>query len=316
VANRLKNNIVYAFVRALYWFINIIPRRTARFFGETIGALAAVLAVKERRKAMTNLDRAFGNEMSYRRKKEISRQCFITFGRAMMDSLRVQKHYHKEIYPDVEVIGRENLEKMYERGNGIVAFTGHIGNFEMLAAWVAQVGYQTAAIGRELYDKRLDAMLVNNRTAMGIVNVRTDDSPLSIIKLLKRGYAIGFLIDTDSFRVAGELTPFFGRPAKTPIGPTQLGLASGAAFMPTFCLSFPGGKYKLIFGEEMEIESRERSRENVYRITSRMTEIIEKLIRQYPEQWIWMHNRWHTRPEEDDREFLSSMGIDVNRETI
>jgi len=309
VAKRLKNNLVYFGTVVLFRVINVLPRFITLLIGETIGFLAYLVISKERQKTLTNLNRAYGGQLSYRRKKEIARKCFINFGRSGIEVMRIRKYYHTQIKPDIEVIGEENIRRMYEKGKGIVAFTAHFGNFELLAAWTAQAGYKSAAIGRELYDKRLDRLLVKNRTAMGIANIRTDDSPRAILRYLRDGYAIGFLIDTDSYRVAGELTPFFGRPAKTPIGPTQLGLISGAAFMPAFCVSLPGGKYKLIFGEEYIPESRDRSRENVYRVTCRMTEIIEDMIRQYPEQWIWMHNRWHTRPESDDRNFLQSMGM-------
>jgi len=307
VTKRLKNNLVYFGAAAAYNFVNIIPRKCALLLGETLGFLAYLLAKGERHKALTNLDRAFGNDVSFRRKKEIARKNFITIGRSLIEAMRLRKHFHRRMYSDIEVVGLDNFRKAYERGKGIVVITGHIGNFELMAAWVAQAGYKSAVIGRALYDKRLDNMLVANRAAMGLVNIRTDDSPRTILRLLRDGYVIGFLIDTDSFRVAGELTPFFDRLAKTPTGPTELGLLSGAAFVPVFCISHPGGRYTIVFGEELVPESRERSRENVYRITCRMTEIIENIIRKYPEQWIWMHNRWHTRPEPDDEEFLHTM---------
>lgn len=311
MANRFKNNLIYWGARGLLRAINILPRKLALFLGETLGSLAYLIVRKERHRSITNLDRAFGKEFSYRRKKEIARGCFITFGRSIMEAMRMRKHYHRQIKQNIEVIGEENLRRAYDRGNGVVTITGHIGNFELLAAWSAQAGYKSAALGRELYDKRLDKMLIANRTDLGLVNVRSDDSPRTILRTLKDGYILGILIDTDSFRVAGELTPFFGRPAKTPIGPTQLGLMAGAAFVPVFCLSFPGGKYKLIVGEELVPDSRERTRENVYRITCQMTNVIEDIVRQYPDQWIWMHDRWHTKPEEDDIKFLASMGIKV-----
>lgn len=307
VANKLKNNIVFFSARFLFGLINILPRFLTLFLGEFLGTVAYYLIKKERHKTLHNLDLAYGDSLSYRRKKEIARSCFQTFGRAALEDMRMLRYYQTQMRPNLEILGEENLKKVHQKGKGIVAFTGHIGNFELIAAWVAQSGYKVAVIGRELYDKRLDEMLMTNRTEMDIVNVRTDDSPRDILRLLKENYAIGFLIDTDSFRVAGELTPFFGRLAKTPIGPTQLGLISGAAFLPIFCVSHPGGKYQIIIGEELDIESRERSRENIYKITCRMTEEIEKFIHLHPEQWIWMHNRWHTRPEADDVEFLKSV---------
>jgi KDO2-lipid IV(A) lauroyltransferase len=307
VGKRIKNNIVYRGAVILFALINIIPRKCALFIGETLGLIAYLLIRKERHNAYTNLNRAYGDDITYRRKKEIARRCFITFGRSAVEAMRLRKHFHRQIRRDVEVIGLEKFQAAYDRGKGVIAFTGHVGNFELLAAWVAQSGFKSAVIGRELYDKRLDKMLVANRTELGLVNVQTDDSPRKILRLLRDAYAIGFLIDTDSFRVAGELTPFYGRLAKTPTGPTELGLLSGAAFVPIFCLSFPRGKYKLIFGDELIPESRKRTRENVYRITCQMTNVIENLIREYPEQWIWMHNRWHTRPESADTEFLESV---------
>jgi len=309
VGNRLKNDVVFLGAKTLFRIINLVPRRLTLFVGETLGLLAYLLIGKERHKTLTNLYRAYGDNLSYRRKKEIARRCFVTFGRATLETMRMNRHYRNEIEPDIEVIGDEHLRRAYDKGRGVVAFTGHFGNFELLAAWTAQSGYKAAAIGRELYDKRLDRLLVGNRTAMGLLNIRTDDSPRKILKTLKDGYIIGFLIDTDSFRVAGEMTPFFNRPAKTPIGPTQLGLMSRAAFVPAFCLSFPGGKYRIVFGEELVPDSYERNRENVYCLTRKMTAIIEDQIRQQPEQWIWMHNRWHTKPEPEDREILTSMGL-------
>jgi KDO2-lipid IV(A) lauroyltransferase len=312
MAKQLKNNIVYSYAVIFFRLVNILPRRLALFIGEALGFLAYFAIKKDRHKTLTNLDRAYGNDLTYRRKKEIARRCFSTFGRSVMEVMRFQKQYHKQIRSNIEVIGEENFREAYDRGRGVVVFTGHVGNFELLAAFCAQSKYKTAVIGRELYDKRLDEILISNRTGMGIVNVRTDDSPRSILRLLGDGYAIGFLIDTDSFRVAGELTPFFGRPARTPIGPTQLGLIARAAFMPMFCISLPGGKYRLIIGEELVPESYDRNRENVYRVTCRMTKVIENFIRTYPEQWIWMHNRWHTRPEADDTEFLNSIGCTID----
>ncbi len=294
ITKKIRHDIVFYLARLLFFVVNLLPRSFTLMIGESLGMAAYLFIKKERHKALTNLNRAYGDSLSYRRKKEIARDSFVTLGRCALEAMRLPKYYHHQIYPDIEIVGEQNLINALERKNGVVVFTGHIGNFELLAAFVAQSGYKTAVIGRELYQKRLDQLLIQNRSAMGLVNVRTDDSPRTILKLLKDNYTIGFLIDTDSFRVAGELTPFFGRPAKTPIGPTQLGLLTKSAFLPVFCLSFPGGKYKIIIGEELMPDSHDRSPENVFKITCQMTETIEDMIRQYPEQWIWLHNRWHT----------------------
>jgi len=311
IFKRCKNNLVYFGTALLFKFVNLLPRRLVLFMGTWLGKVAYFCLGKDRRRALTHLELALGKEYSSSQRKRIARDSFITFGRAVPEMMRLKKHYRAQIRPHVEFIDYDNFKRIYDRGKGIVAFTGHIGNFELLAATVAQLGFKTAVVGRELYDKRLDKMLVANRTALGIVNVRTDDSPRTILRLLKEGYVIGFLIDTDSFRVTGEYIPFFGQLARTPIGPTQLGLMAKAAFVPAFCFSRHGGRYRVVFGDELVPESYERSRENVYRLTWQMTEIIENTVRAHPEQWIWMHRRWHNRPEEDDRRFLASMKIEL-----
>lgn len=307
----MKNRIVYSAARALFTLFNRLPRRAALFLGEVLGATASLAISRTKHKAVINLNRAFGENISHREKLRIAHHCFVNSGRSIADVMRFQRSYRDQIRPDIEVVGEEHFRRAYDRGKGVVAFTGHIGNFELIAAYSAQSGYKSAVIGRKLYDKQLDNLLVSNRESMGIKNIYTDSPPQTIMRYLRDGYALGILIDIDSFRVGGELTPFFGRPAKTPTGPTQLGLITGAAFVPIFCLAFPEGKYKIIMGPELEIKSRDRSRENVYRITCQMTEIIENIIRDYPDQWIWMHNRWHTRPEADDYEFLQSIGIRI-----
>lgn len=307
----MKNNVIYFAALALFWFFNALPRGAALYLGKSLGSLASIICLRSRFKAILNLDRAFGDTLSLSSKKQIAQRCFTNAGRSIADVMRFQKSYRSQIQPNIEIIGEKHLRQAYDRGKGVVAFTGHIGNFELIAVYSAQSGYKTAVIGRELYDKRLDQVLVANRRTMGIENIYSNSSPQIIMRYLREGYALGILIDIDSFRVTGELTPFFGRPAKTPTGPTQLGLITGAAFLPIFCISQPENKYKIIIGPELEIESRERSRENVYRITCQMTQVIENIIREYNDQWIWMHNRWHTRPEDNDIEFLQSVGMKI-----
>ncbi len=310
MAKKFKNTIIYYGARVLMAVVNFLPRRLCLFVGNILGWMAFQLMGKVRFKALNNLERAWGNKLTFREKSGIARRCFINYGRSALDIMRIQHHYD-QIKPNIEVEGLHHFVNAYERGRGIIGFTGHIGNFELLAAYVAREGYKTAVIGRELYDKRLDRLLVQNREAMGMVNVYSSSSPKKILDLLRRGFVFGILIDTDSFRVAGEMMPFFGRPAKTPIAPTQLGLAAKAAFVPSYCLCLPDGRYKIVFEEELVPDSYDRSRENVYRFTCRMNTVLEKIIRRYPDQWIWMHNRWHNRPDNQGKEFLRSMGYGV-----
>jgi KDO2-lipid IV(A) lauroyltransferase len=308
MSSKLKNTLIWWCSALLYRIIVALPRSLCLAAGERLGKLLASIMPSERRRAEKNVRAALGDSFSPDECDQIARECFVTFGRSGFDAIRMRTGYAREIRPNITVRGEEHFRAAYERGRGIIAFTGHIGNFELLAAYCAQAGYKTAVIARKLWDHRIDRLVVNNRRTMNIVNIPSSASPKVFLEHLHDGYAIGCVIDSLSFRVAGEMVPFFHKRARVPIGPTKVGLAAGAAFVPLFCLSFPGGRYEIIFGPEIIPDSYERNRKNVYRLTCRLTKVIEQMIRDYPEQWMWMHNRWKSGFLPGEEEFLASIG--------
>ena len=214
-----------------------------------------------------------------------------------IDVIRIPRQYKSQLRPLIDVEGIEHFDKVYNRGKGVISVTGHIGNFELLAAFSAGEGYKSAAIGRELYDKRLNKLLLANRESIGLINVDTNDSPRKLVKLIKEGYVIGVLIDTDSFRVRSEMIPAFGKLSNTPVGQSIIGLKTGAGFVPTACVR-NGKRYKVIIKPEVIINRTNDFDADVYNITKKCTEVLEEIVTEYKDQWIWMHNRWHTKPED------------------
>jgi len=274
--------------------------------GGFFGRAASMILKKDKQRANENLKKVYGDELAQSDRDEIIREMFTNFGKNIADVLRFKRYYHKQISKLIEVEGIEHFDEVYNRGKGMIAVTGHIGNFELLAAYFANAGYKVAVIGRELYDKRLDKLLVDNRESMGEVNVDTKDSPKKIVKLLREGYALGVLIDIDSMRVRGEYIPAFGHSAYTPVGQSILGLKTGAGFVPSACVR-EGNRYKIIVKPEITIERTDDFERDVYNITKKCAEAIEEIIHSYKEQWIWLHRRWGTKPKEGERETKSYM---------
>ncbi len=274
-----------------------MPRSAAVALGGALGRLAAGTSKKDRRIAVRNLELAFGEKMSAKDRETTFRNIFVNFGKSAVDVLRFQKHFREEIMPLVDIEGRDNFDRVYNRGRGIIAITGHLGNFELIPVFMGRLGYKVSAIGRELYDKRLDRLLVNNREKMGVVNVDTKESPRHLLRLLHQGYALGVLIDTDSMRVRSMFIPAFGRPSNTPIGQSILGLKTGAGFIPLACVR-DGKRYKLIIKPEVTIEKSGNFEKDVYNITKKCTRALEEIIREYRDQWIWFHDRWCTKSKE------------------
>jgi KDO2-lipid IV(A) lauroyltransferase len=218
-------------------------------------------------------------------------------GKNLVDFIRLPDRYESELRPLIEVEGLEHFDQAYRRGKGVITVTGHIGNFEMLAAYFSALEYRTAAIFREMYDDHLNNILIKRREKAGLTTISTTDSPRVILKWLKDGGVLGVLMDNDSHRVRSVLVPFMGRLANTPIGHIMVGLKTGAAFVPLACLRTPDDRYKIIVRPEIVPIRTEDLEADVLEMTRRCNQELEKIINDHPTQWIWFHNRWHTRPE-------------------
>jgi len=293
---KIRNNFVYYFVVFIVGFFNVVPRKAAIFMGAIFGYTAYLLFKKDRLKAGRHLELVYGKKLALSERRIIVKRLFINFGKNIAEVVRFRKYYFSQIQPLIDIEGRKHFDEVYNRGKGIIAVTGHIGNFELLAAYFANQGYNAAVIGRKMYDKRLDKFLVDNRESLNVVNIDTQDSPRRVLKALKDGYALGVLIDTDSMRVRSEFIPAFGRLSYTPVGQTILGMKTGAGFVPMACVR-NGKRYKIIVRPEIKIERTDDFDHDVYNITKKCTEALEEIIDRYKDQWIWIHNRWLTKPE-------------------
>jgi len=290
-----KRTAVYLLIKLVAWLVNVVPRRLAIFVGGWLGLTAWRLSRRDRHRTVRHLSLVYGDQLTHREKLTIGRSFFVNSGRNVVDVLRFKQHFASEIKPLVDVDGMEHFVAAWKRGQGVIGVTGHIGNFEVLAAFIQSEGYDSAVIGRELYDPRLDRLLIENRQAVGLTNIATTDSPKRVIGWLRQGNALGVLIDTDSHRVRGEFIPAFGRWSYTPVGQSILGLKTGAAFVPIACLRTPDNRYQLVIKPAVEIEPSGDFDADVYNVTLKCTRVLEEIIRANPDQWPWQHNRWRTR---------------------
>ncbi|MCK4607130.1 MAG: lysophospholipid acyltransferase family protein [candidate division Zixibacteria bacterium] len=291
---RLKHGVAFRVIRFLLVFVNQVPRRLALFAGAVLGLAAWWLLPRERYRMFRHLGVAYGDGLSSGQKQNIGRQFFINSGKNLTDTIRCRKHFPDEIKPLVSVEGFEHFDAAYRRGNGVVGVTGHLGNFELGAIFVAALGYKMAVIGREMLDPKLDELLVGNRETLGLTNLSTTDSVRKSLKWLKAGGVIGVIIDTDSIRVRSIFVPAFGRLALTPVGQTLIGLRAGAAFVPMACLRTADDRYRLIVRPEVKAESSGDIDADAYDMTAACTRQLESIISENPDQWIWLKNRWLT----------------------
>ena len=214
--------------------------------------------------------------------------------------------YKEEIYKQIRSIGeneeglnklRRELEGELKKGRGVILLTAHFGNWEMLALTTRVKGYPGSAIGRRLYFHKYDQYLNSLRKIHDVNVIYRDQSPRSILKVLRAGKIIGMLADQDVDSVEGVFVDFFGRPAYTPIGPAALAMASGASIVPAFMVRIESDKHVMMIDKPVEITDTGNKEADLLTNTKRWSDIVESYIRRYPDQWVWMHRRWKTRPK-------------------
>lgn len=313
MTKRLRHSTVLFVVQSFMALFDRLPRRAALFAGAALGLALFYVQRRDEFRAERHLHAAFPGRYTNRQARATILRTFINAGISACDTVRLRRHYQSELAELINVEGLENFEEMYNRGAGVIAATGHIGNFELLAAFFGRNEYKTAAIGRKLYQSALDDIIVQNRLANNVLNIPTTQIR-KMLRSLQDGFAIGVLIDNDSTRVAGECVESYGRLAKTPIGPILLGMRAGSAFMPLCCLR-EGGRYRLKFFPEERPRNFGSSpaarRRSAIELSWRIRKILDAEVARRPEQWLWTHNRWRSQPEKTSE---TPYGVQLFRE--
>ncbi|HEY5599227.1 MAG TPA: lysophospholipid acyltransferase family protein, partial [Candidatus Manganitrophaceae bacterium] len=192
--------------------------------------------------------------------------------------------------------GSEYLEAAAAEGKGMILITGHIGNWELMAAALSVRGYPLHVIAAPLYDPRIDEWIVRFRERFKIETI-SRGSPASskkILGVLRKKEALGLLIDQDT-RVDGVFVDFFNKKAYTPAGAAQLALRSEAATMMCFITRLPDDRHRITIEKPFLLTRTSDHEEDVKVNTARFTARIEEHIKHYPDQWVWMHRRWKTK---------------------
>ena len=274
----------------LLFAVVLLPYRVSLLLGRMIGWVVCHIAVKYRREAEDNLRSAFPG-MKAAEIKRLRDDCFMNIGMNLIEfglfSFRPQDFWMRRI----RISGEENLRENLAAGRGVIILSGHIGNWELLGAYLSMIGYPINVVARRIYDRRLDALLVWIR---GKSRVRTiyrsgRDNMKKMIRSVKKGEALGILVDQDT-RVGGVFVDFFGKPAYTPTAVSQFARIRNSVVVPGFIVREKNLGHRVILMDPVECVGDEREQ------TQKHTEIIENIIREYPSQWVWMHKRWKKQP--------------------
>ncbi len=286
---------------ALAWFITktigALPRPLARVAGIWLAWKIYLLHVRLRRVGMRNLALAFP-EMSHRRRAKILRGEFTSMGRQLAEVCLFPKYTRENVSKVVVYDGFENFERTVARGKGVLFLTGHLGGWELSAFAHSLHGHPLHVVMRPLDNVYLDRLTRRYRTLHGNSMIEKDDSARALLTAMKNGETVGILMDTNMTPPQGVFVDFFGIPACTASGLARIALRTDAAVVPGFTIWDPVlRKYRLRFDPPVELVRTGDDDADAVTNTQRFTKIIEDYVRKYPEQWLWVHRRWKTRPE-------------------
>jgi len=281
----------------LIFAFNFLPQRGAIFLSQILGRLAYFILAEDRKTTLKNLQSALGDIYSETQIRKIALEVFENIAKNFAEVARFKNLSWEKLKTRVKIEGEEYWNQAFQKGKGVIAVTGHMGNFELLTAYFSLNGYKVTVLSREVYDSRLDELLKKNRKLVGVETLSASEDTRKIIRVLKRGETLGITPDQDSKKYRGVFVDFFGRKANTPMGPALLHLRYGSPIVPIALLRNGKDKYRIIIRRPIYFEPKKIDDENLTKVTQRYTKDLEQIIRENPSQWVWMHKRWKTQPE-------------------
>jgi KDO2-lipid IV(A) lauroyltransferase len=292
----MRENIEYWLVLAVARTLGAMPRGLAR-------ALAGCLAFavywsfgRLRRVGWRNLELA-QPELSKAEKTRILRGVYRHLGWQLVEFCRMARYTPENTRDRIRAEGLELYLAAQARGNGVLIVTGHLGAWELSSFYHSLMGHPMSMVIRPLDNRRLDAFVNATRCLHGNRVISKDDFGRGLMTAMRAGQTVGILMDTNMTPPQGSFVKFFGVEACTATGLAHIARKTGAAVLQGFMLwESAEGKYVLHFGPEIEIPHTSDAAADILVGTQLCTSAIESWIRRYPDQWLWIHRRWKTRP--------------------
>jgi len=295
----VKEFAEYSLAVTLIKTFGILPRPVARLAAGILAWLGFHLARRQRYAGLHNLGLAFP-EMTEADRERILRGCFQNLGRLLVEVTHFPQLNKANIAQFVVHDGLDNYLEGLKRGRGVIFMTAHFGAWELSSFAHAVYGFPLKFIVRPIDNPRVEALISGYRTASGNVPIDRRSAGRDVLKALRQNEAVGILFDQNTTRSEGVFAEFFGIPAATTPAIALFALRTGAAVVPGFLIwDAELQKHRLRLDPPVELIDTGDLDRDVLENTRLFNKILEGYIRKYPDQWLWIHRRWKTRPEGD-----------------
>jgi len=293
----MRQRLEYAPVWLAVKVMGVLPRSLARAVGVSLGRMVYWLHVRLRHVGMRNLELAFP-EKSKRERAKILRGVFTSLGRQLAEFCLFPRYTKENVSQVVIYDGFENFEHAFARDKGVLFLTAHLGGWELSAFMHSLHGHPLHVVMRSLDNVYLDRLTKQYRTMHGNSMVDKDEFVRGLLSAMKAGETVGILMDTNMTPPQGVFADFFRIPACTASGLARIALRTDAAVVPGFTVwDRVLRKYRLRFDPAVKLIRTGDDEADIIANTAQFTKVIEDYVRRYPDQWLWVHRRWKTRPE-------------------
>lgn len=266
-----------------------LPPALGREVGRGVGRLWGALARSRGRRALENLRTAFP-EASAAQTAAWAHALWGELGQTLWEFARLEKMTPEEFYRSVDARGLDHVRSAFARGKGVLFFTAHAGNWEYAVPFLSLGGFPPAMIARRIKNPWVDAWVTAIRSRFGGRVIPNRNAVKESLRWLREGKGLGILFD-QRITEGGSSLPFFGRPARTTTLPALLALRLGCPVLPIHTFR-DNGRLVVECEPPMDIPPLSPTPENLARVMGQMTAVVEQWIRQRPDQWLWIHNRW------------------------
>ncbi len=286
---------VYHCIKILFRLLGLIPQKWQRISADFLGRIVFLADRRHRRIVIDSLTHAFGRQKNRFEIRILAKRVFMNLVLIIFEIGWSLSMDEKQLRKYFKIDGRSNIKNAYEKDKGVLALTAHFGNFELLAVIGAMIKYPLSIVVRPLSFKSLDLFFVELRTRFGAKIIPKQRSFRAILRSLERKEMVVLLMDQNVDWYEGVFVDFMGRRACTNSGLALLALKTQAPVVPAVLIREKTG-FRAEFGPEIPLIKTGDRRKDVELNTLQYNRIIEDIVRRYPEQWFWVHQRWKTKP--------------------
>ncbi len=272
--------------------IQRLPLSLALWLGNSLGLLTYYLWRRRTGITLSNLNRVWSGKKTEIELRQIARRMYQNLGQGFVEFLRMPLLTSKNLYRCVSIEGMKHLEAARDQGRGVFLLSAHFGNWEMLSAAIALSGIPMNVLVKKIRNLSVDRFINGIRRGLGVNPIDKQNGAEDMLQRLRNNEAVGFVLDQHAHADEGVMVRFFGQKASTFKSLALLARRYKVPIVPVFMIREGLGFHRMVFEPALELCEGKNVGDSILDDTQRCMDVLERFIRNYPDQWIWLHRRW------------------------